>query len=547
MQEILKGVTTCFKKPFKYRTVDKDRKGQTKYIPERCVWWVAKMEGTGDGQVWNRMLTCWIDDSKEQDIEVLDRELDAATIPPQPEIIRNEVLVCQEIWRSLPDQWVIIPFAKQIKFSSAENRRNPGMLLDIVRSHAILMQFQREHQEYNGTSCIIATLEDFKVACRLFQVLNDEDGGQVSKLTRNESELLMVLRDSFQEEIKISDMQKMTGKSYSAIHKMLHGSISHGNHYSGLLEKCPAISFLDRTDVSDGGGTSKRNRVYVWNAEIYHSWASNGGCWLEGYDPDDHHDDGDDTGGDDGLTVKPFRQNNSCDYGTKSQINENTPEISFTPESPDGTFRRDENEKSPVDSDNSNNNNNNFLDSTLQRKDECSLEAPTETITYIRDFQVSADPIPPAPLARPAPAISQSEADNPSRDVSVNYRHNPSFPPGEYKLKHEKIDPDKFYKLEEVRKGRCDICGKRGVRYVEKGDSGRALCERCMSKAVTREIMSARTLPGTVNIAGMIRVEKSIGKCDICNVGHASWVSDRVKICDTCYNREKRSGEKAEV
>ncbi len=45
MQEILKGVTTSFRKPFIYRTVSKDRKAQVCTIPERCIWWVAKVEG----------------------------------------------------------------------------------------------------------------------------------------------------------------------------------------------------------------------------------------------------------------------------------------------------------------------------------------------------------------------------------------------------------------------------------------------------------------------------------------------------------------------
>ena len=104
------------------------------------------------------------------------------------------------------DQWVIIPFAERIRFSSSENRRNPGMLLDIVRSHAVLMQHQREHEEHNGISCIVATIEDFKAACQLYQKLNGEDGGQMSKLTRAESELIIALRDSYQTEIKIFDM-----------------------------------------------------------------------------------------------------------------------------------------------------------------------------------------------------------------------------------------------------------------------------------------------------------------------------------------------------
>jgi hypothetical protein len=52
MSEILKGVTTSFQEPFKYHTVSKERKGQECRIPERCVWWVAKVEGAGDDQVY---------------------------------------------------------------------------------------------------------------------------------------------------------------------------------------------------------------------------------------------------------------------------------------------------------------------------------------------------------------------------------------------------------------------------------------------------------------------------------------------------------------
>ena len=54
MQEILKGVTTSFQKPFPYRTVTKERKPQICMIPERCIWWIAKVEGAGDDQVFNR-------------------------------------------------------------------------------------------------------------------------------------------------------------------------------------------------------------------------------------------------------------------------------------------------------------------------------------------------------------------------------------------------------------------------------------------------------------------------------------------------------------
>ncbi|PWR70272.1 hypothetical protein DK846_15260, partial [Methanospirillum lacunae] len=139
MQEILKGVTTSFRRPFTYRTVSKDRVGETCIIPERCVWWIAKVDGTGDDQVWNRMLTCWIDDSEEQDAAVLERTLsEAEGLRPDRIDIRDEALVCQEIWRQISPAWVVVPFAKKIRFSSALNRRNPDMVLDLVKAHATL-------------------------------------------------------------------------------------------------------------------------------------------------------------------------------------------------------------------------------------------------------------------------------------------------------------------------------------------------------------------------------------------------------------------------
>jgi hypothetical protein len=35
------------------------------------LWWIAKVEGTGDDLVLNRILTAWIDESEEQDMKVV--------------------------------------------------------------------------------------------------------------------------------------------------------------------------------------------------------------------------------------------------------------------------------------------------------------------------------------------------------------------------------------------------------------------------------------------------------------------------------------------
>ena len=60
-------------------------------------------------------------------------------------------------------------------------------------------------------------------------------------------------------------MQELTNLLYSAVYKLLHGYQSRGTTQSGLLEKCPAISFTDRTVTSDDDvGRSVRRRAHAY-------------------------------------------------------------------------------------------------------------------------------------------------------------------------------------------------------------------------------------------------------------------------------------------
>lgn len=308
MQEILKGVTTSFQKPFVYRTVNKDRKGHTCRIPERCVWWVAKVEGTGDDQVFNRMLTCWIDDTEEQDLRVLDRTLAGAEqMPGAPEQCDDQILVCREIWEQLQPVFVVIPFASRIRFQSSANRRNPDMLLDLIRTNAILNQCQRECGDENGVKWVKATREDFDQAARLFSDLNTGHGGQENKLTRREMELIEIMQGLGNTEVPLARLQKITGWSNGVVGKLIHGYRSYGKSYTGLLEKCPAISFTDRaiTRGDEGYTTQRRDRVYIWDAEVYEVWLKGGQVWLadeEGSGPDESGGDPDCPSEDDGQS-----------------------------------------------------------------------------------------------------------------------------------------------------------------------------------------------------------------------------------------------------
>ena len=104
------------------------------------------------------MLTVWIDDSQKQDDLVLARELENAAKPANLHTtISNETKVCREIWNQLKPVLVRIPFATRIRFTNSKNRRNSTMLLDLIRSSALMNQYQRERVDIGGMIEILAT------------------------------------------------------------------------------------------------------------------------------------------------------------------------------------------------------------------------------------------------------------------------------------------------------------------------------------------------------------------------------------------------------
>jgi len=240
------------------------------------------------------MLTCWIDDSADQDDRVLTRILDRdASLPDGDYSERPDVLTCRAIWEIVAGQmvYVRVPFARRIRFMAHANRRNPEMLLDLVKANAMLRFMQRERFQAGTIPCVGATREDFHDAARLYGQLNGTSGGQETKLTRKESDLLHTISQDTWTEFTIPQLQKKTGWSNGTLHRIIHGYDSRGCTYSGLLEKCPAISFCDRTLVSaDEPGVfsvRRRTNAYSFDHALFQSWSQGGMVWLDDHDDQD--------------------------------------------------------------------------------------------------------------------------------------------------------------------------------------------------------------------------------------------------------------------
>ncbi len=526
MQEILKGVTTSFQKDFNYHTVSKDRTGQICTIPERCVWWVAKVEGAGDDQVFNRMLTCWIDDSEEQDRKVLTRALaDAEKIPNTKPMTRREILVAQAMWLKLKPVWVVIPYASRIRFQNAANRRNPDMLLDLIKTNAALKQHQRESQVIDDMTCVIATREDFDEAARLFQALNGETGGQVTKLTRKEAELIESIRLLNMQEMTITQLQKETGWSNSTINKLFHGYQSRGQSYTGLLEKCPAISFLDRT-ISSGDectSTQRRSKVFTWDAALYESWAQGCFVWIEDREFPSLKD-----------TPDPDDQSGRAERKRKSE--ERAEASAHIPG--ENTSPNEKQEENTLD-------NIKRAERSEQSEQVKSTQDPSHDSHH--DYRSSTHTTEREPLEPPSPIPCTEIREEPSAQTEVSS----AFPLTE--VKSSEFVPVEGWPDRKP----CSVCGKTPTYYQERMTRERMsqphrpnkmLCKNCFDKARRAESSRFMALPGVIDTSPMIQRGNDIGRCHICNISKAIWWdgNQRVGLCDVCYARESRNTKKGQ-
>ncbi|MFA5003656.1 MAG: hypothetical protein WC502_11855, partial [Methanolinea sp.] len=281
LQEILKSATASFREPIEHRTLTSDRQVRICTIPERCVWWLAKVELAGDDQVMNRMLCAWIDDSAAQDAAVLahlkEHEARVAMAGEDP-----DVLICRAIWEVVKEQvmHVRVPFAPEVHFSTAQNRRNPGMLFDLIKCHARLFFLQRERDEHGS---ILATREDFEYARRLFIDLTGETGAQETKQTRNEAAALESIAKMGLEVFTIKQLQEVLGLSYHQVYRLLKGYRNGRGFYTGILDKCPAVSYIDATVAEDIYGMEVKHREHYFSFDVglYKSWTARAEIWLE--------------------------------------------------------------------------------------------------------------------------------------------------------------------------------------------------------------------------------------------------------------------------
>jgi hypothetical protein len=419
------------------------------------------------------------------------------------------------------------------------------MVIDIIRAHAVLNQFQRSDIEIGGYTCIAAKEADFQYAANLYSVLSGICGGQATKLTRKESEIIQCIIKLGVTEFTVSDLQKISGFSNSVIHKIIQGYVTRGSDHSGLLEKCPAISFYDRSrTVGDQiESISKRSRAFSWDQDAYNRWIGNTHIWL---DPDQGLESDEDYLRRCGNLRQLAAENRNISEGftdipeetnldpkslifvaaNSESIEENTSQYS------------DEISRASV-----------ILNAATSEKiSEQTGENPgnAETASNMAAVFAATSPQP----AATSENISESGAGLQAKRETVSSppaaTRRRKLEPGPLYNPDLEIEPKDFKKLDLPILGPCDRCLSRNVSYIEKATRTRQarevktayrVCEKCYNAEKKRIAGAVRSLPGVVNIAGMARIYSDVGKCHICNTLKATW-RDPVQhliICDSCY------------
>jgi hypothetical protein len=504
LQEVFKEATTKFKKRIRMRVVSKERKIQHCTIPERCAWWLANVSSLYDDQVLNRVLICWVDDSEEQDREVFERKLELEERDPDEAICDSFALrVCREMWWILKEQglvYVKVPFARRIRMASVRNRRNPDVLLDLIRSHALVHFFQRERRTLkDGRPSIVATEADFDAAAALFVDLHTTGGSLTSKFDRNEQQVLSLASLHQAECFDLADLQRWIGWNYQKARRLLLGYESRGIRYPGLLDKTPALSLIDQT-VSEvdreGRDVKRRALVFTFDEQAYRKSLYAGQVWL-----DEHG------------SFSSFSRRDAADRRAERRVEHRSPGGSKN----DGDTEEIESRS---------------VSSAGGDDDETGSGDPSPPVCGRRAESPNAnfDGLRPDAESRPVPRKRSLSADVAPAETAERVA----------------IDPHGFIAIGGPEWEACAVCGRKPSHFREKWFHGiterRRLCQRCYGATAGREQAKVSPLPGTVDLSAMRRVGAEVGRCALCDLAPATWSGGGVRLCDACFQREVRRG-----
>lgn len=256
LQGIIKRATSNFQEGDTYTTLDKNREKQELTIPPRVAWWLTSVDDDQSIQLLNRQFGGGVNESKDQDMAVLEFQKDLL-VSGEVNLPENQnVEICRCIIQDIKEQLytVIIPYAHDMEWIDIGNRRNFLIFADIIKAFAVLRHRQRYHTE---DGCIIADIEDYNDAKELYIGRAKNQG---TKLTDVELRFCNILKDTG--ELDFTQLQKLMGVSQGRISQIIHGK---GKGDSGLINKVKGLVVEKQTVRTDDNTTVSKKVCSLHN------------------------------------------------------------------------------------------------------------------------------------------------------------------------------------------------------------------------------------------------------------------------------------------
>lgn len=261
-RQTLKRTTTNFNEETVHITVINGEKA-TKVIPPRVCWWLTSVMSDDDDQVLNREIPITIDESKKIDEHVFDLQCEQLSMGVDDMEETRDVLISREIMRILKSEmfYVKAPYVRKenIIWNNKENRRNFSVFSDVLKSYALANRYQREIMEENGKKTIIASIDDFEKAVKVYC---EKAANKTTNLTDIELKIIryiesrMRIKDTDRVGAEITDIQKHINRSRTYTQKLLRGVKGQG----GLLNKVPALTYEEETRIDELSAAERRSR-----------------------------------------------------------------------------------------------------------------------------------------------------------------------------------------------------------------------------------------------------------------------------------------------
>jgi len=226
--------------------IDGELQAAPKEIPPRVLWWLTSADGAINDQIETRQYPLYVDVSLPHAQAVSDGISKRRQNGRVEFATDQDILIARYILDKLRDDGpfkVHIPYADRVDYKMVRDYRGKNQFYDLIEGLAILNYQQREVRD----GCIIATIEDFKEASRIF---NSKTEAHVTGLAKGELDILKAMTEK--ERWTQAELTKKLDKSVSTISRRLN-AIMQKTAYITKVRSWSGEDFYQLTDKFNFG------------------------------------------------------------------------------------------------------------------------------------------------------------------------------------------------------------------------------------------------------------------------------------------------------